>query len=119
MEKMGRPAIEYKPDFCETVKELAKTGATVGDICLELDISDDTYYRWQESYPDFKRAVEDAAKWREKWWINFGIENIHIKIFNAKIYNLMMMNICKWNKKTEEKHDITVKTHEERLKDLE
>jgi hypothetical protein len=85
---------------------------------LALKVSDDTYYRWQDSHPDFGRAVKDAEKLRETWWKNLGLNNILTKEFNAKVYNLMMMNICGWNRKTESKHDVLVKTHEERLKDL-
>jgi hypothetical protein len=97
---------------------MSKEGKLVGEICLALDISDDTYYRWQTHHPDFGRAVKDAEKLREQHWKNLGVENIENKNFNAKIYNLMMMNICGWNRKTEANHNVTVKTHEEMLREM-
>ncbi len=54
---MGRRT-QYRKEFCEKVKELAMQGLIDTQIAKGLGISHETYYRYQDKYPEFREAVK-------------------------------------------------------------
>lgn len=57
---MSRWKDKTKPNAatCELVREACADGATVGNICAVLGISDWTFRAWRDKYPDFAEAVK-------------------------------------------------------------
>src|SRR5215471_6790283 len=52
----GRPS-EYREEMCELVKEPAENGATDAQIAEILGVSTNTFYRWRNTIPAFRVAL--------------------------------------------------------------
>lgn len=117
MAKMGRPTV-YKPEFCELAIEFFKDGKSMAEFARHLDVARSSVFEWMKLYPDFSNAVNKAVEYSEAEWIAWGRQNIGNKDFNARLYELNMMNRFSWMRKAEQKHDVTVR-QEDALKDLE
>ncbi len=71
--KTGRPT-KYDPAHCETVLTLMKEGASICEVCLELDISRDTFYRWLKEHEVFSDTVKSGLWFSKGWWEKLGRE---------------------------------------------
>ena len=88
-QKMGRPT-KYRPELCAPVIDLMRQGASKVEVCAELDISRDTFYRWQEEHPEFSDTVAKGELLAEAWWTRHGRENLYSRDFNHRlIFNCM------------------------------
>ena len=54
---------------------LISTGKSTGEACRELDISEQTYYRWRKEYGGM--YIETGSPW----------ENGYIESFNGKLWD--------------------------------
>lgn len=57
----GRPS-EYKREFARRTAHLIYLGLNVREICVNLDIHSDTYYRWLKENEHFAGAVAKARE---------------------------------------------------------
>ena len=60
----GRPT-KYDPKIADTVIDLMKQGASIEEICLELDICRQTFLNWCDEHPEFleaRKKAEDFSK---------------------------------------------------------
>lgn len=71
MARTGRPT-KYKPEMCESALELFKEGASISEICLELDICRDTFYEWLKKHEDFADTVKRGLQFSKGWWERLG-----------------------------------------------
>lgn len=55
---MAKYEPKYTPEDAEKLPELFAQGLTIAQTCAELKISRQTYYAWQEQYPEFKAAAD-------------------------------------------------------------
>lgn len=85
----GRPP-KYEPSMCERVLELGREGCSRAEIAAELDISRQTFYRWEHEHPDFSDAIQRAHDLSLAWWEKQGRTNIAGKDFNAGLYKQCM-----------------------------
>jgi transposase len=67
----GRPT-KYKPEFCDAIIEMAKTGASKAEMCLDLDIAWSTFQLWQETHEEFSASVKEAERLSQGWWEKNG-----------------------------------------------
>lgn len=103
-EKIGRPT-KYKPEFCDMVIEMGKTGASKHEMALELDIAMSTFTLWQDQIEEFSASVKKAVEFSQGWWekngriATFGGHNG----FNPTTYIFNMKNRFKedWRDKVE------------------
>lgn len=109
----GRPS-KYDPKFCDRVIELGKEGASKAEIALDLDIVYNTLEAWQESHPEFLKAVKDAERLAQGWWEKRGrIATFGgYDGFNATSFIFNMKNRFKedWRDKVEQQHSGHIKT---------
>lgn len=56
------PPTKYGPDVCAQVLAGIAGGGSVARSCRRAGISVQTFYNWQEKYPEFAAAV--GATWR-------------------------------------------------------
>ena len=107
----------WRPEFAERIVELGAQGKSITQIAAALDVSRTTIFNWTtEDHPSFEQdalnAIERAKELSEAWWESIGQDNLHDwidpkgphKRFNAKVYELNMMNRFGWGKK--EKHEV-------------
>ena len=67
----GRPT-KYKPEMCKTMITLFKQGASIAEVCLELDIHHDTFYEWKERHEEFSESVKKGLAYSKGWWEKQG-----------------------------------------------
>lgn len=108
---LGRPS-KWDPDWvhpssslsqCEHVVHVMKHGGHIAQVCVELGISKDTYYRWKAKYPAFKQACDLAATFSEAYYdevMRKGAEGEYNN-FNATAAIAIMNNKQGWTKKNE------------------
>ena len=99
---MGRPT-KYKPDYNDKVIELFKQGASVEEICLELDICKQTFYNWCESNKEFLDSKKKGVDFSLGWWMKEGRIRLRDKDFNYTGWYMNMKNRFGWadNQKTD------------------
>ncbi len=97
MADFGRPT-KYEPEMCEKLKALMKEGASKTEVCAELGITRDTFYRWTDEEgdyynPDFSYAVKEGHALAQAWWEQQARKGIWAgKDFNATTFIFMMKN---------------------------
>ncbi len=69
--KAGRPD-EYQEEYCKTVIELMKDGASKAEVCLELDCCFNTFIKWQNDNPPFMKAVKRGLALSKGKWEKIG-----------------------------------------------
>lgn len=57
---MGRPS-KYNKKTVELLLKFIRDKFTIKQACHGADISEDTFSRWREKYPDFNEAVVEAT----------------------------------------------------------
>lgn len=102
----------WRDEFAERIVELGRQGKSIAQIAADLDVSKQTLYNWTD--PDHVSyntvavdAIQRAKDLSESWWETIGQTNLHDHIdpkgphkrFNAKVYEMNMMNRFGWNKK--------------------
>jgi len=102
----GRPT-KYDPKIADTVIDLMKQGASIEEICLELDICRQTFLNWCDEHPEFLEARKKAEDFSKGWWLKNGRVNLENKDFSATLWYMNMKNRFGWADKQETKTDIT------------
>lgn len=103
----GRPS-KYNPDFCATVIDLGKEGATLAEMADALDIDRSTLNEWRDRHEEFSRAVKHGLDKAQAWWeregrrATFGGHDG----FNATAWIFNMKNRFRddWRDKVETEH---------------
>lgn len=67
----GRPS-EYDPSLCDILDSMGDDGEGMAEAIVALGIARDTFYRWQETYPDFSDAVKAMRARSQAWWERKG-----------------------------------------------
>lgn len=102
--KVGRPT-KYDPVMCDRVIELGRTGASLAEMALELDVCYATFDNWKNDKPEFLEAVKKAERLSQGWWERQGrIATFGgVNGFNATSYIFNMKNRFKadWRDKSE------------------
>jgi len=102
----GRPST-YDAKFADTVVDLMKQGASIEEICLDLDICVKTFYNWCEAHPEFLQSKKKGESFSKGWWMKNGRLNLENKDFNYTGWYMNMKNRFGWADKQETKTDIT------------
>lgn len=89
------PVCKYHPDMANTLLAIAAEGGHISEMMVALNIrSKETFYRWQNDYPEFKEAYEFSKIISQAYHEKLGREGASGKIpnFNATAYALIMNN---------------------------
>jgi hypothetical protein len=102
MKKLGRPT-KYREEMCQTVIELMRQGASLTEVCAELDITHETLCQWRKdpSKVIFSEAIKRGIKLSEAWWEKEGRLNLENRDFNYTGWYMNMKNRFKWADKTQ------------------
>lgn len=87
--KVGRPS-KYKPEFCDKIIELAKTGAGMVEWALACGVDRPTLYYWGEEHPEFLTALSHAKLEEQAWWEQAGRGGMYMDKFNALVWKTSM-----------------------------
>lgn len=81
----GRPT-EYRKEMCEQVIELGRIGKSHAQIASTLDVSRETLYTWQDTYPDFLDAITRARQLAQAWFEDMGQAGLVMPNFSASLW---------------------------------
>lgn len=95
-EEFGRPSI-YNDEMPEKALGLMKIGASIVEICAELDITRETFYDWTNKEsprykPHFSDTVTRGRVYYQAWWEKEGRTNLSNKDFNANLWRINVQN---------------------------
>lgn len=68
---MARPT-KYNKEILPLMLEKFKEGASVCEICADLDISRETFYNWTKQYPEFLDTYKKGLEYSQAWWEKIG-----------------------------------------------
>ena len=107
----GRPT-KYRKEICDKLPKLFANGASVAEVCVELGISKDTFYKWKARHPQFADAVKEGLTLSEAWWARvgkMGTLGLGESQVNATMWIFNMKNRFHWS----DRHDISVGNRED------
>jgi hypothetical protein len=86
---MASPAnSKYKPEMCDVVVELGKTGASQKIMFSSLGISKQTADRWKKEKPDFAEAMDRAVVEAQAWWEREALANLNNRTYNTRLFEI-------------------------------
>lgn len=102
----GRPT-KYDPLMCDQVIECGKQGMSIEETCVELDISDDSWYRWSDEESGHKEFCESIKRHKAlcyAWWMKEGRTQLQNTKFSFTGWYMNMKNRFGWKDKSETDH---------------
>ena len=114
---MARPQ-KFKESFHETALDLMKVGASIVEVCAEIDISRETLYDWiNKDSPRYNEAFSDTIKKgtlkSQAWWEKQGRKALAKPVFQTGLWTQTMK--CRfrkdWGDKEEEDKGQTPRTY--------
>jgi len=99
---------KYNADFADTVVTLMKEGASIVEICLELNICKQTFYNWCKEHEEFLDSKKKGVDFSEGWWMKKGRLNLENKDFSYTGWYMNMKNRFGWADKTENTTHVSI-----------
>ena len=75
MAEMGRPpkiTVKWADDQAKTLPDLFKDGESLAEVCVELNICKDSFYKACQISADFSDAYKKGQEKSEAWWQKLG-----------------------------------------------
>lgn len=107
--KVGRPLTTIKDlpkGWEERIINLAKEGASIVELAVELDISRGTFYALSERDEYFLNTVKKCKRLCEAWWLKKGRTELDNKDFSYTGWYMNMKNRFNWADKKEIKEEV-------------
>jgi len=68
---MARPT-KYNKEILPKILDKFKEGASVCEICADIGISRDTFYKWVKEYHEFSDTYKKGLELSQAWWEKIG-----------------------------------------------
>ena len=91
--------------MCTTLEEMMREGASQIEVMAEIDITEDTFYRWKRENDEFSESVGRGKLLSQAWWERMGRVNLENTKFNYRGWYMNMKNRFQWTDKTDIKRD--------------
>jgi len=98
--RKGRPT-KYKPEYCDTIVDFMRDGASIVEFAASIGVSRDSVYEWAKNNPAFSDALKTAMELCEAWWTAQGRVHMMVKEFNHVLWYMQMKNRFGWRDKQE------------------
>lgn len=106
----GRPTKyteEVALEIAERLPEMFKNGESVAEVCAELGMSKDTFYRLADQYVAFSDSYKKGQELSEAWWTKLGRAGAAGKVdIQPTTWIFNMKNRFKWADRTENTHEV-------------
>ena len=99
----GRPLYVPPDGYEERLYDLAKQGASLVELAVELDIARETLYNLMERDQHFLDTIKRCKVLCEDWWEKQGRSNLQNKDFNYTGWYMNMKNRFGWK----DRQDVT------------
>ena len=92
------PHTKYTDDVPSKIIEvMSEDGKGVAHVCLALNISPDTFYRWLRLYPEMNEAYGLAKAKQEVFYLDTGHDAMLKKQdIDVNAYKWLTQNVLKW-----------------------
>ena len=106
----GRPS-EYRPEFSDTIIDVASRGGSARLRAVKIGVHPDTYYAWCDPespyyHADFHEAHLKAEALCYAWWEEMGTSHLVVEKdgprLDPQVYRLNMMNRFGWGEKQQQ-----------------
>lgn len=78
----------FKPEMCDRMIELGKTGSSQKMIFADIGITKDVARGWEKKYPEFKDALDMALVHAQAYWEKMMLDNVNNKAFNSRMVEI-------------------------------
>lgn len=80
----------FKPEMCEQLIEMGKTGASQKMMFSAIGISKGVAEDWKKKYPEFADALDLAVVHSQAYWERELLANVGNKAFNSRIAEIAL-----------------------------
>jgi len=87
---MSKQKYFFKPEMCETLINMGKTGASQKMMFSELGIPKHVAEDWKKKYPAFSDALDLATVHSQGYWERELLANVGNKAFNSRIAEIAL-----------------------------
>ena len=85
--------------MCTILEEMMREGASQIEVMAEIDITEDTFYRWKKENKEFSESVARGKLLSQAWWERMGRVNLENTKFNYRGWYMNMKNRFQWTDK--------------------
>jgi len=104
---VGRPRKQLSDlpeDWKKIVEKEMGEGASKEEICAELKINRELFYKLIKREPEFADTIKKGVELSEAWWKKQGRISLRDKQFSAVLWYMNMKNRFGWADKSEVQH---------------
>ena len=87
----GRPT-KYRSEMCSVLEEMMREGASHIEVMAEIDVCEDTFYRWKNENEEFSESIARGKLLSQAWWERMGRVNLENSKFNYRGWYMNMKN---------------------------
>lgn len=102
----GGAPTKYDPSMCDAVIELGRSGKSITQIAVALDVTRETVYAWCKTHQKFSDAISRAKELAQAWWEDVGQQGLFADKFQASLWSKQVS--CRFPNDYREKSDINV-----------
>ena len=93
---------KYTKEYAEKLPQMFENGESVVEVCANLGIVKDTFFRWVKLHKDFERAYHIGLELSQAWWEKLGrAGSLGTQKINAATWIFNMKNRFKWSDRTQ------------------
>ena len=85
---------KYKPEYCEKIIEMGRTGMSKEQISGALNVGWDCLDNWAKKHEEFYQALRTAKNLELSYWESLGLQNVLEtpggQRLNGAVYNKIM-----------------------------
>jgi hypothetical protein len=81
---------EFKPEMCDQLIELGKTGASQKMMFANIGISSGAAQTFKKNHPEFAEALDMAITHSQAYWETQLLANVENKAFNSRVAEIAL-----------------------------
>ena len=80
----------FKPEMCDTIIEMGKSGASQKMMWSEIGINKSVADTWKKNHPEFADALETAKTHSQAYWEREILANVNNRGFNSRLAEIAL-----------------------------
>jgi len=87
---MSKKKYTFKPEMCDELIEMGKTGASQKMMFSSIGVSKGVAEDWKKKYPEFADALDMAVVHSQAYWERELLANVGNRAFNSRIAEIAL-----------------------------